>query len=150
MHPRWGCAFPVIHIPIPGEDESQWINILTGNGDVPHREAGPHRAWGCASPGMHILTGTEDVPHWECISSPGMGMCLTRNSHSHRECISSPGMHIVHTECLCAHFDAWTGNVTYVWPYFWLMFGRTFDLRLAVLLAQIWSRLCSNSFINLS
>ena len=101
------------HIPIPGEDE---LNILTGNGDVPHRDTG------CASTGIHIFTENGDVPHQECRSSPGMGMCLTRNAHPHgnahshlewgcaslgmhnlignedvlyRECTSSPGMDIL-------------------------------------------------------
>ena len=42
------------HIPIPGEDESQWSKH-------------PHWGMGCASPGMHILTGNVDVSHRECI-----------------------------------------------------------------------------------
>ena len=46
---------PARHIPIPGEDESQWSKH-------------PYWEW--------------DVPHWECISSQGMGMHLTRNAHS--------------------------------------------------------------------
>ena len=88
------------------------INILTRNGDLPHRE------WGFASPGMGMcligngmcltgngmcLTGNGDVPHrewdvphreWdvphrECTSSRGMGMFLTENAHLHWESISS-------------------------------------------------------------
>ena len=43
-----------------------------------------------------MLTGNGDVPHRECISSPGMGMCLTGNGDvPHRESTSSPGMHIL-------------------------------------------------------
>ena len=79
------------------------INILTGNGDVTHRECKSssgmgmcltgngdvlHREWGCASPGMgcaspemHILTGNGDVPHRECKSSLGIHI-LTGNAHS--------------------------------------------------------------------
>ena len=52
------------------------MHILTGNGDVPHRE------WGCASPRMgKCLTVNRDVPHRECTSSPGMHI-LTGNAHS--------------------------------------------------------------------
>ena len=58
------CAFPVGHIPIPDEDESQW-NKHT------------HRERRLASPGMHILTGNGDVPRRECTFSLEMGMCLT-------------------------------------------------------------------------
>ena len=55
---------------------------LTGNGDG---NAYPHHEWGCDSPGMHILTGKGDVPHRECISSPEMGMSLTWNAYPHWE-----------------------------------------------------------------
>ena len=59
------CAFPV-------RINHNGINILTGNGDVTHRECTsspemgmcltgngdvPHREWGCDLPGMRILTG---------------------------------------------------------------------------------------------
>ena len=57
---------------------SQGVDILTGNGDEPHRE------W--------------DAPHRECTSSLGMEMFLTGIAHLNRESISSPGMHIVYTE----------------------------------------------------
>ena len=45
---------------------------------------------------MRILTGNGDVTHRECISSPGMGMCPTGNANPHQEwgCDSS-GMHIL-------------------------------------------------------
>ena len=61
VHSRWECAFPV-RMCIPGDDVHSrsgtspflvrmfiplWF-ILTGNGDVPHRECIP-------SPGMHIV-----------------------------------------------------------------------------------------------
>ena len=68
LHSPWSsspflvrCAFPVSHIPIPGEDESQWR---------------------CDSPGMHILTGNGDVSHrqYGCVS-PAMGIWLTGNAH---------------------------------------------------------------------
>ena len=69
MHSRRGCAFPVMHIPIPSEDGSQWnehphwecissLRMVTGNAH-PHREwagmrlarnAYPHWEWECASP----------------------------------------------------------------------------------------------------
>ena len=44
---------PVRHIPIPGVDESQWSKH-------------PHWGMGCASLGMYILTGNGDVSHREC------------------------------------------------------------------------------------
>ena len=98
VHSRWVTSpFPVRHVLYVLRVNHNRIHILTGNGDVTHRE------WRCASPGMHILTGNGDVTHWECTSSPGMGMwltengvCLTRNGNViHRECTSSPGMHIL-------------------------------------------------------
>ena len=68
---------------IPGEDESQWNKH-------------PHQELRCDSPEMHILTGNGDVTHRECTSSPGMGSCLTGNGDvTHRECTFSPGMHIL-------------------------------------------------------
>ena len=115
MHSRWGTsAFPMRHIPIPGDDvhsrwatspflgeahpHSRWVTsrfprmqILTGNKDVPHSE------WGCDSPGMETWqTGNAD-PHreWEC-SLPGTRTWFTGNPHPYRECITSPGMHIVY------------------------------------------------------
>ena len=83
------------HIPIPGEYvmNHNGINILTGNGDVTHREGKwPHQEW--------------DVPLWECTSSQGMWMYVTGNAHPRGEwrCVS-PGMHIFtgnpypHQEC---------------------------------------------------
>ena len=55
---------------------------------------------------INIITGNGDVPHPKCISSPGMGMCLTQNAHLHREWgCASPGMHVLtgnaylHQEC---------------------------------------------------
>ena len=65
---RWRYALLVSHIPIPGEDVhfrwgispfpvrmfiSLWL-ILTGNGDVPHRECTPHQEC-ILSPGMYIV-----------------------------------------------------------------------------------------------
>ena len=63
MHSQWGWALPVSHIPIPGEDESQWNKH-------------PHQEWRCNPPRMAIwLTGNGNVPHWEWgCDSPGMGM----------------------------------------------------------------------------
>ena len=52
--------------------------------------------------GMHILTGNGDVRHRECTLSPGMGTCLTRmhiltgnGNVTHRECTSLLGMYIL-------------------------------------------------------
>ena len=68
-HSWWGTSpFLMRHIAIPDEDVlSRWGTspflvryILI----VIH----PHREWGCALPGMHILTGNGDVPHRECTS----------------------------------------------------------------------------------
>ena len=102
------CAFPVrmcipgeahphswrVTSPIPSEDlmNHNGINILTGNGDMTHRECKSSLGMGMC------LTGNGDVPPRECTSSQGMGMCLTGNIHLHWESISSPGMHIVYTE----------------------------------------------------
>ena len=55
--------------------------ILTRNGVCLTRNAHPRREWEYVSPGMHILTGNGDVPHRERTSSPGMHI-LTGNAHS--------------------------------------------------------------------
>ena len=73
LHSRWGHALPVRHIPIYGEDvHSLWgtspflvRHILTGNGNVSHREC-------TSSPGMHILTRNGNVPHRECTYDFGV------------------------------------------------------------------------------
>ena len=66
----WGYAFPLrMFIPL-------WF-ILTGNGMCLTWNAHPYREWLCHSPGMHILTGNGDVPHRECIFSPRMHIVYT-------------------------------------------------------------------------
>ena len=73
-HSRWGCALPVRHIPILGEEmHSRWsissfpvrMCIPIPSEDVHSIVIHPHQEWGCASLGMHILTGNGDVPHRE-------------------------------------------------------------------------------------
>ena len=62
------CAFP-LRICIPGEDvHSRW-------GTFPFPVRMNHN-------GINILTGNGDVTHRECTSSLGMGMCLSGNAHS--------------------------------------------------------------------
>ena len=82
VHSRWGYAFSV-RMCIPGEthSHSRWGYLF-------HDDS----SW----PGMHILTGNGDVPHRECTSSPEMGMFLTANVHPLRQCgYDSPGVHIL-------------------------------------------------------
>ena len=106
VHSRWGYTFPVIHIPISGED----VHFQWGTSPFPVRMYIPgesHRPswWGClfhcdsSSPGMGRCLTRSANTHWEWGSaSPGMGMWLTGNRDvPHRECISSPRMHIVYT-----------------------------------------------------
>ena len=86
MHSRRGCAFLLRHIPISGEDESQWH-------EHPHGNAHPHREWGCASLRMGMclignahLTVNGDAPRreWRCVS-PEMHI-LAGNAYHHQEC----------------------------------------------------------------
>ena len=94
-HSRWGWI------------TMKWTSSL-GIGMCLIGNAHHNRKWGCASPGMHILTGNGDVPHRECTSSPGMGICLTGNGNvPHQEWgCASPGMRM----CLTRNGVCLTGN----------------------------------------
>ena len=50
------------------------IWYVSGTTTVYLTDKHPHREWGCFSPEINILTGNGDVTHRECTSSPGMGM----------------------------------------------------------------------------
>ena len=71
---------------IPGEahPHSWWVTSPIPSEDVTNHN------------GIYILTGNGDVTHRE--SKFSSEMCLNWNAHLHWESISSPGMQIVYTE----------------------------------------------------
>ena len=107
LHSRWSTSpFPVRHIPIPGEDvHSQWgtspfpVRICILGEDVHSIVIYPSREWGCASPGKHILTGNRGVPHREWGCASPKRHILTGNAHSLYRVYIKIGNYFILTDC---------------------------------------------------